>query len=92
MLRDWRTAPVDERVRAALAMLEAMTLRPDELGPGDVEPLLEAGVSPAGVVDALYVGFCFNTIDRMADSLGFPGVSAREYGKSADRLLKHGYL
>jgi hypothetical protein len=44
------------------------------------------------VVDALCVGFFFNTIDRMADSLGFPGVSAREYGKSADRLLEHGYL
>ena len=83
---------MSDRVRAALAMLEAMTLRPDELGPSDVTPLLELGVSPEGVVDALSVGFCFNTIDRMADSLGFPGVSANEYGKSADRLLKHGYL
>jgi hypothetical protein len=73
-------------------MLEAMTLRPDEIGPDDVAPLLATGVSPAGVADALYVGFCFNTIDRMADSLGFPGVSPKEYGKSADRLLKHGYL
>jgi alkylhydroperoxidase family enzyme len=92
VLRDWRTAPVDERVRAALAMLEAMTLRPDEIGPDDVAPLLATGVSPAAVADALYVGFCFNTIDRMADSLGFPGVSPKEYGKSADRLLKRGYL
>lgn len=73
-------------------MLEAMTLRPDEIGPDDIAPVLAAGVSPAGVVDALYVGFCFNTIDRMADSLGFPGVSPKEYGKSADRLLRHGYL
>jgi hypothetical protein len=68
-----------------------MTLRPEEIGPDDVAPVLAAGVSPEGVVDALYVGLCFNTIDRMADSLGFPGVSATEYGKSADRLLKHGY-
>ena len=92
MLRDWRSAPVDERVRAALALLETMTLRPDELGSMDVEPVLRAGVSPEGVVDALYVGFLFNTIDRIADSLGFLAVSPREYGKSADRLLKHGYL
>ena len=34
-----------------------MTLRPDEMGAADVAPLLEAGVSEAGVVDALYVGF-----------------------------------
>jgi len=83
---------VDARVRAALALLETMTLRPDELRGGDVTPLLEAGVSEDGVVDALYVGFLFNTIDRIADSLGFLTVTSEGYGKSADRLLKHGYL
>ena len=69
-----------------------MTLRPDEMGPSGVEPLLRAGVSEAGVVDALHVGFLFNTIDRIADSLGFLTVSEEGYGKSADRILKHGYL
>lgn len=69
-----------------------MTLRPEALGPGDVEPLMNAGVSEAGVVDALYVAFLFNTIDRIADSLGFLTVSQEGYGKSADRILKHGYL
>jgi hypothetical protein len=73
-------------------MLEAMTLRPDELSADDVRAVLHAGVSEEGVVDALYVGFLFNTIDRIADSLGFLTVSPEEYGKSADRLLKHGYL
>ncbi|HEX5902043.1 MAG TPA: hypothetical protein VF028_02835 [Actinomycetota bacterium] len=80
------------RVRAALGLLETMTLRPDELGATDVTPLLEAGVSEAGVVDALFVGFLFNTIDRIADSLGFLAVTSEGYGKSADRILKHGYL
>lgn len=69
-----------------------MTLRPEALGPGDVEPLMNVGVSEAGVVDALYVAFLFNTIDRIADSLGFLTVSQEGYGKSADRILKHGYL
>ena len=92
MLADWRTAPVDERVAAALGLLETMTLRPDELGADDVRPLLDAGVSEHGVVDALYVGFLFNTIDRIADALGFETVSDEVYGKGADRLLRHGYL
>ena len=92
MLADWRSAPIGERVRAALAMLETMTLRPHELAATDIQPLLQAGVSEAGAVDALYVGFLFNTIDRIADSLGFLPVTVKEYGKSADRLLKHGYL
>ena len=83
---------MDARVRAALALLETMTLRPDELRAADVAPLLEAGVSEAGVVDALSVGFLFNTIDRIADSLGFLAVTSEGYGKSADRILKHGYL
>jgi alkylhydroperoxidase family enzyme len=73
-------------------MLETMTLRPNELTAADIQPLFKAGVSEAGVVDAMYVGFVFNTIDRIADSLGFLTVTATEYGKSADRLLRHGYL
>ncbi|HEY7478098.1 MAG TPA: hypothetical protein VIB62_07655 [Actinomycetota bacterium] len=92
MLRDWRSAPVDRRVHATLALLETMTLRPAEMTPADVEPVLGAGVTPAGVVDALYVGFLFNTIDRVADSLGFLTVTPERYGKGADHLLKHGYL
>ena len=92
MLADWRTAPVDDRVAAALALLETMTLRPGELVAADVRRVLDAGVSEDGVVDALYVGFLFNTIDRIADALGFETVSDEVYGKGADRLLQHGYL
>lgn len=83
---------MDARVRAALALLETMTLRPGDLAAADIGPLRAAGVSEAGVVDALHVGFLFNTIDRIADSLGFLTVTSEGYGKSADRLLKHGYL
>ena len=53
--------------------------------------LLNSGVSEAGVIDALYVGFLFNLIDRVADSLGFQVVSAERFDKGADHLLKHGY-
>ena len=83
---------MDARVHAVLDLLEHMTLRPDALRTGHVERLLETGVSEAGVVDALYVGFLFNLIDRVADSLGFEVVSAERFDKGADRLLTHGYL
>ena len=49
-------------------------------------------MSETGVIDALYVGFLFNLIDRVADSLGFEVVSAERFDKGADRLLSHGYL
>jgi alkylhydroperoxidase family enzyme len=79
-------------VHAALDLLETMTLRPDDLRSDHVTRLLETGVSEAGVVDALYVGFLFNLIDRVADSLGFEVVSRERFDKGADRLLTHGYL
>ncbi len=82
---------MDARVAAALDLLETMTLRPDDLRSDQVARLLEAGVSEAGVEDALYVGFLFNVIDRIADSLGFEVVSAERFDKGADYLLKHGY-
>ena len=79
-------------MHAALELLETMTLHPEDLAAVHVTRLLEAGVSEAGVIDALFVGFLFNLIDRVADSLGFQVVSAERFDKGADRLLKHGYL
>jgi alkylhydroperoxidase family enzyme len=79
-------------VHAALDLLETMTLHPDDLRAEHVTRLLETGVSETGVIDALYVGFLFNLIDRVADSLGFEVVSAERFDKGADRLLTHGYL
>jgi alkylhydroperoxidase family enzyme len=73
-------------------MLETMTLHPHDLRADQVSRLLETGVSEAGVIDALYVGFLFNLIDRVADSLGFEVVTAERFDKGADRLLSHGYL
>ena len=69
-----------------------MTLCPNDLRADQVTRLLETGVTEAGVIDALYVGFLFNLIDRVADSLGFEVVSAERFDKGADRLLTHGYL
>jgi alkylhydroperoxidase family enzyme len=69
--RDWRTAPVDERVRATLGFLEKLTLDPGDLRTTDADAAREAGVSTDALVDAIHVGALFNMIVRMADSLGF---------------------
>ena len=49
-------------------------------------------MSEEGVADALFVCFCFNLIDRVADALGFQVVTQEEFDRGADRTLKHGYL
>ena len=86
MLTDWRTAPVEPRLRAMLGYLEVMTLRPGELAPEDADAVRAEGVSDAAMVDALLVAGYFNLIDRLADSFGFEPIS-RDLGREG--LLEH---
>lgn len=91
VLEDYRTAPIDERLRAMLGLLEIFTLRPDELGPADVRVVLDAGVSREAIRDAFYVAFLFNTYDRLADTLGWELPEDAFYARSGEFLLKKGY-
>jgi alkylhydroperoxidase family enzyme len=92
VLDDYRTAPIDEKLRAMLGLLETFTLRPDEMSPRLVRQVLDAGVSRDAVRDAFYVAFLFNTYDRLADTLGWELPDQRYYGKAGRFLLKKGYL
>jgi alkylhydroperoxidase family enzyme len=91
VLADYRTAPIDEKLRATLGLLEKMTLTPDALGPVDVRPVLALGVSREALRDAFYVAFLFNTYDRLADTLGWELPDERYYPKAGRFLLKQGY-
>jgi alkylhydroperoxidase family enzyme len=86
VLADWRTAPVEPPLRAMLGYLEAVTLRPGELGPDDATAVRAAGVSDQAMVDALLVAAYFNLIDRLADSFGFTPIS---HALGRDGLLEH---
>ena len=68
---DWRTAPLDGRVRATLGFIEKLTLRPDELSRADADAVLAEGVSEDALVDAIHVAALFNMIVRLADSFGW---------------------
>ena len=48
---DWRTAPVDDRLRATLGFLEKLTLRPGELARADAVAVLSTGVTEQALVD-----------------------------------------
>jgi alkylhydroperoxidase family enzyme len=91
VLDDWRTAPIDERLRAALGYIEKLTRSPEEVGPEDADLTRRAGVSDAALTDAVYVCALFNTMDRVADALGFAVPTAAEFEKAAPLLLKVGY-
>jgi len=58
-------------VQAALRFLEILTLRPDELGPADLDQARAAGLDDDAIRDAALVGALFSMITRLADTLDF---------------------
>ena len=93
MLDNYATAPINERLRATLGLLEKMTLRHESLTADDVRAVGRTGVSKSAISDALEVAFLFNIYDRLADSMGWdvPSRSTGYYQTGAKRLLEHGY-
>ena len=91
VLEDYRTAPIDERLRAMLGLLETFTMRPDAIGPADIRAVLATGVTREMIRDAFYVAFLFNTYDRLADTLGWELPDQAFYPRAGKFLLKKGY-
>lgn len=88
---DWRTAPVDERLRAALGFIEKQTLRPDDLTEADAEAAFAAGVSKEALHDAAHVAALFNMIVRLADSFGWDVPDWDRLMQRAPAMLEGGY-
>jgi alkylhydroperoxidase family enzyme len=91
VLDDYRTAPIGARLRAMLAFLEKLTLRPHELDERDAAALREGSVDEAAAESAIYVAFVFNAMDRLADAFGFRVNDARGLRWVARILLRVGY-
>ncbi len=91
MLDDHTTAPIDEKLRAALGMLRKVTLAPDELSADDMRQLVAARLSRGAIIDALYVGFLFNVYDRLADTLGWDVPVQAAFDAGANSLIRRGY-
>jgi alkylhydroperoxidase family enzyme len=71
--------------------LEKLTLTPDEVGPLDVRAVLDAGVSPDAIRNAIEVFGLFNTINRVADGLDFALPTTADRAFNTRVLLKVGY-
>ena len=91
MLDDWRTAPIDERLRATLGFIQRLTLHPEEVAPADIEALRRAGVDDDAIRDAAYVCAIFNVVDRLSDALDFAVPPPRMLAVAARFLLHVGY-
>jgi uncharacterized peroxidase-related enzyme len=90
-LADFHTAPISEELKATLAFLETMTLRPMALTVEDAGKVLRAGVDAGALTDAIAVGAVFGIVTRYADALDFALPTADEFDRAAAMLLKRGY-
>ena len=91
MLADLDTAPIAEPLRATLRMLRRLA-QTHAVTADDMRALLAAGVSAAQIREALAVSFCFNTIDRLADTFEFHVPEPAAFKFAAKLLLgKRGY-
>lgn len=91
VLKDWRTAPISNKLKAMLGYLEKLTTCPDDVHPEDVALLHAAGIEDQAIVEAIYVCMVFNVIGRLADALDFKMPSTYGNGKSAKMYLRFGY-
>jgi len=92
VLDDWATANIPERTRAALRLLECMTLRPLELDASFVRSLRENGIDDLGIREAANVGFHYNLINRVSDAFDFPIPKGRQKARLAAVLNLAGKL
>jgi AhpD family alkylhydroperoxidase len=90
VLADLGSAPIEEGLRATLAMLGKLTSE-GTLSADDIRAVLSAGVSPQQIEDALAVGFAFNLTDRLADAFAFEVLTQEGFDAGARYLLKRGY-
>ena len=90
-LLDPDSAELTPKVKATLALLAKVTRDHENLTAADVAPVLAAGVTRAGVLQALDVAWAFNVITRLADAFEFHCGPQAAFDTSAKMLLKRGY-
>jgi alkylhydroperoxidase family enzyme len=92
VLDDWRTAPIDPKLRAMLGFVEKLTLTPEKLTSADARVLRDAGLTESAIEDAIHVCTLFSVYDRLADSFAFHIPDKYGFAQSASTLLNRGYL
>lgn len=91
VLENYDAAQISAGLKATLAFLETMILRPAELSEGDARAVLGRGVSEQSLADAIAVGALFNLITRYINALNFSIPTADRRRRVAEALAQGGY-
>ena len=90
VLSDLDTAPIEERLRTVLRLLDKLS-REGTVSPDDMRDALAAGVTRQQIEDALAVATTFNITNRLGDAFDFEVLDADGFAAGAKFLLKRGY-
>lgn len=94
VLVDWQTAPVDDKLKVTLGLLEKLTLEPDAVTEEDIKWVRDAGLDDGAIEEAIQICALFNIINRLADAFDFDttlSLQPQAVAKGAAALLKFGY-
>ena len=86
VIADWKTAPIDERLRACFRFLETQTLHPYEINREFINKLNGFGLGDRAIEDVAMTGFHFNFINRVADAYDFPLPTPKQKHRQAKML------
>lgn len=92
MLKDYRTAPIDDREKALFAFIEKVNRESSRLQQEDVEEVKAAGWSEEALYDAITVCALFNFYNKWIDATGVSDMPAAAYAVSGERLATYGYV
>ena len=92
VLADWQTAVIPPKTRAALRLLECITLRPTALDAAFVQGLRDDGLDDVAMREAANVSFHFNMINRLADAFNFDQLNAKQEALQTKMLNRAGKL
>jgi uncharacterized peroxidase-related enzyme len=90
-LGQWRRGEVEARMAAMFGFLEKLTGTPEVVGVADITSVRDAGVSDAAILDAIYVCYLFNAINRVANAFECGFKTDADRRKLAEGLDRIGY-
>jgi alkylhydroperoxidase family enzyme len=92
VLDDYRTAPIDERLRALFGFIEKMNAQSNLIRRDDIDRLKAAGWSEEAVYDAVTVCALFRFYNAWIDATGVHDLPAAAYELSGKRMAAEGYV
>ena len=87
----WKDGRYGVRATATANLLEALTRDPDSIPHSQLTAVRSAGVDDVALIDAFYVAYVFNVINRIANALDFGHRSDRDRLRGARILRRNGY-